>query len=157
MAKPRVIDRDLGYKAIKARWLKAGRPVVEVGIFGDARERDDDVFGNIELGATHEFGGGNVPERSFLRSTIDERVNAYRRFLGRIGAQYVRGKVSLKVGLGRLGLKVVADVKKKIVDRIPPPLKDRTIKRKTVGGKSGETPLVDTAQLLNSLAHRVKA
>lgn len=156
MTKPKFTDRDLGYKAIRARWLKGGRPVVEVGILGENREREDGVFGNVELGATHEFGGGNAPERSFLRATVDERVNAYRRFLGRIGRQYVDGKMTLARGLGLLGLKVVADVRKRITDGISPPLEDATKKRKEVGGKAGDTPLVDTGQLINSIAHRVK-
>ena len=43
-----------------------------------------------------------------------------------------------------------------INEGIDPPLTEGTLKRKTVNGKVGDTPLVDTGQLKQSIRYKVE-
>ena len=51
-------------------------PSVKVGILGQAASRPGEELNNAEIGATHEFGtvDGRIPQRSFLRMPIEEKL-----------------------------------------------------------------------------------
>jgi hypothetical protein len=104
-----------------------------------------------DVGSFHEFGLG-VPQRSFIRGWFDEAVGS-----GELGALLsaqlklaVAGKVTLDQALERVGLKVEAGVKKRITQRIPPPLAPSTIAK-----KGSSVPLIDTGQLRASIRAKV--
>jgi hypothetical protein len=159
--KSHVRDIDHGFQELKAelKRLAAEGLEVKVGILGDTdkNERTDGPLTNVEIGAIHEFGGGNVPQRSFLRSTVDLKQAEYRRLINNGLRKMVthRGG-SLRDGAMRLlelvGMKAAADVKARITEGagIPPPLAPSTIAR-----KGSSRPLVDTGQLLNSISWKV--
>lgn len=58
-------------KLLKA--LKGKQSTVVVGILGKNAAREG-YKSNAEIGAVHEFGGGNVPQRSFLRIPIADNL-----------------------------------------------------------------------------------
>lgn len=149
----RVQIRDKGWDKI-ARNAKHPPVRATVGIQGPeaAAERGSGLT-NAGLAAIHEFGSPSrsIPERSFLRSTFDEKVKGYEKELDRIaGAQIDGAQLSGEMRL--LGEQYRADVIDKIRSGIPPPLADATVARK--GGET--TPLIDTGQLLNSISVVVK-
>ena len=45
------------------------KPKIRVGVLvaKNARNESDDTSDNVKIGAIHEFGQGNMPQRSFLR------------------------------------------------------------------------------------------
>lgn len=65
-------------KLLKALALKGS--VARVGILGDKTVRSNNEkkqgLNNAEVGAIHEFGGANHPQRSFLRVPIAEHLES---------------------------------------------------------------------------------
>jgi hypothetical protein len=113
-----------------------------------------------EIAAIHEFGAprANIPRRSFLLDTFQEGegLDALQKFLTRIARGILNNQLTVDQALGQLGVWAVSQVKRRIKEHIPPPLKPATIRRKTVDGKEGDVPLVDTAQLLNAITYEVQ-
>jgi hypothetical protein len=105
----------------------------------------------LEVAVVHEFGGGSVPQRSFIRATIDEKRAEIERLQQHLAMQVVEGKLSPEQALGVLGAKVAAWCKVRIAAGIAPALKPATVKR-----KGSSKPLIDTGQLRSSVTWRVE-
>lgn len=160
-----VIERDLGFKRIRDTFLKAGTPVVKVGIQASealAEHKSGDFGGgtrqltNLEVGVINEFGapGASIPERSFVRSTALNGAEKYFRTIKVIVKAVLAGLTSVPAGLELLGLQVASDMKTTIDKGISPPLKHR--RKVPIGVKPGkQVPLIDTGQLRNSITHVV--
>lgn len=50
-------------------------PIVKVGILGDGSKRQNGGLTNASVGLVHEVGDGQMPQRSFLRVPISERLD----------------------------------------------------------------------------------
>lgn len=100
----------------------------------------------ILVGTVHEFGSPtkNIPERSFLRSTLNEKKSEYKEFLTILGKKIATGTIESEKALNLLGLKVTSDVKDKITDLDSPALKYRE-----------GNPLVDTGHLRQTITYQV--
>lgn len=100
----------------------------------------------------------DVPERSFLRATIDEKgaeyVELIRRGLGRV----VDGRMSVERVFGLLGARVAADVRNRIRAGIAPELTAATLRKKTRAsdGAVANTPLILTGQLLKAITWAIR-
>lgn len=103
-----------------------------------------------DVAAINEFGMG-VPERSFLRSTIDAGRGKYAKLLRGIGQAMVAGKISPSRGAALVGEIVVGDIKQTIADGVPPPNAESTIV-----AKGSSTPLIASGQLRGAITYRVK-
>lgn len=101
----------------------------------------------IMVGAVHEFGAPekNIPERSFLRSTVTGKRLKYKLLLTKLAAKVVAKKLSLKDALNILGITVQSDVQNMIVDIKEPPLKYRD-----------GNPLNYSGHLKQSITYRIK-
>lgn len=137
-----------------------GKPHVKMGFpieeFSKDHEKSSLTVG--EIAVIHEFGSsdGRVPERSFIRATYDEKHPEWRLLTDSLKKRVVAGKLTVKQALEQIGMRQVADTRSKVADRIPPPLAPETIKRKTVDGKIGDVPLINTGQMINqTLTHKV--
>jgi len=148
-----ITDRDNGARALLAR-LEAQRGArVRVGVLDDAAKRTEDGEGPmtlLEVAAVHEFGAGHVPQRSFIRATVDAREAEIRDLQRALSVQILRGDVEEDVALERLGAKVAAMCQNRIADGIAPELAPETIER-----KGSSKPLVDTGQLKAAITFRV--
>lgn len=122
-----VTDTDKGYRALMGVLGDLSGAGVDVGILQDKGSFKDEDSGITLAGyaAVNEFGSedGHVPERSFLRSTVDERQDEYGRELDRAMGEAVDGAIrggqsgalaALDRGLGRLGARAARDVQSKI-------------------------------------------
>lgn len=100
----------------------------------------------IMVGTVHEFGSPkrSIPQRSFLRSTIQEKRRPYKRMFAKLSKQIVAGTRTLKESLGLVGLQVQSDVQQKIRDIKSPPLKHRK-----------GNPLIDTSHLQQSITFQI--
>lgn len=145
------VDRDRGYRALLLGIAKlAEEPYVTLGIHEDVgARRDEDGATVAEYATFNEFGMG-VPERSFLRSTVDEDREEIARRLETAITDQLDGRRTVGQALERLGLWTVGRVKKKIRDLRDPPNAPRTIAL-----KGSDNPLIDTGRMRNSIAHRV--
>lgn len=167
-----IIDKDMGWDALERTVGKLGaNPYVLVGVQGtDApKPHPDSDLTNIELATIHEFGLG-VPERSFIRRTIDMHEAALRDLLTVLGQRTMFDKLDATHALGLVGEETVGLIKQQIRDHIPPPLAAQTIKDKNASaiqrhgpgstsrnGVSMDTsvPLIRSGTLINSITYRV--
>lgn len=159
-----VIDNRSAWDRILRELKELRRTVVTVGVHDDASARPGDDLTNPQLAAIHEFGAGRIPERSFLRATIDQdrRVETFARDQA---AEVAAGLRPAQQAGERIGVMATAAVKQRIRSHIPPPLAAVTIERKLEKGAHGgglasmagsaAAPLIDTGQLINSITYKV--
>jgi hypothetical protein len=146
----RIVDKDRGFRALGERLRAAGERIVKVGIFGAAASADHGGLSNVDIGTIHEFGTDDIPQRSFIRATVDESRPQIQELQRKLGRGVVKGTITEDRGLGVIGAAVVGMIQKRIADRIPPPLQPETIAR-----KGSSVPLIDTGQLRQSIAWEV--
>jgi hypothetical protein len=144
-----------------------GKPYVEMGFpeeqFGTQQKPPpgQTPTGTLTVGqiaVINEFGtdDDHVPERSFLRSTFDVMKPKWLRLTDKYRNAIMEGKMTVMKALELIGLVQVSDVRLKVKARIPPPNAPSTIKQKTVNGKIGDVPLIDSGQMINeTLTHKV--
>jgi hypothetical protein len=147
-AKVKVIDK--GWKKIGQSMQKFAKgKTAAVGIqAGEADISREGGATNVLIGVVHEFGakGGQIPERSYMRSTFDANKSTYQTLLNKIGANVFSAK-EIEGELLLLGEKYRKDIIDKIRSGIEPALADSTIE-----AKAGDTtPLIKTGQLINAL------
>ena len=159
-----VTDRDLGYKNILGAFgdLAEGKHVV-VGIRAAAGGEDvGDGFNLASLAAVHEFGtdkagpGRNmvIPERSFLRSTVDAQKEAIADRMEGAVVKVLDGSSDVDRELGILGEMVAGAIKQAIADRtIGGPANAQA----TIDAKGSSTPLVDNGRLRQSIDSEVRS
>lgn len=147
-----VRDIDRGWKRIRRQLTKFDGAAVIVGIQSDEPPRAGGTSMAL-VAAANEFGtdDGHVPERSFLRSTMDENRTRYFRLARDLHDDVIRGKIRIWPALSRIGQKAQADVQKKIVDLRDPPNAPSTIAR-----KGSSNPLIDTGAMRQSIRYVVE-
>ncbi len=152
-------DTDRGWKALMKKVAESDH-VVTIGLQGAQGEAEhtDTGLTNAHLASVHEFGAvidtGNgevvIPERSFIRSTVDKNDN-YKKVVRQIAEGLMKGKVPDAVtGLKLLGEKVSSDIKRSIEQGLKPENAASTIAR-----KGSSKPLIDTAQMKNAITYDV--
>ncbi len=153
----KVRDRDRGLKKLKRNLKNTGKNFVTVGIFG---ERADAAHAgteksNVEIAGFHEFGTPTIKPRSYIRATVDAEKGRIRQLQKRLAEQIIKRRTTEAQGLNLIGVFLQGKMQTRIQAGIAPPLEDATIKRKTVQGKKGTTPLIDTGQLIQSITFAV--
>ncbi len=135
-----ITEKDNGWKKLKKAFQEK-KAFLTVGIHGSAGS--DEVL----IGTVHEFGSPErgIPERSYLRSTFEEKREALYEQMETAIESTLEG-VPLGQALGRIGLGLVAAIQGKIRSNIAPPLKQETIDR-----KGSSVALIDTGRLINSI------
>ena len=156
---------DHGWDAIKQRVgaLRGSGAVVNVGVQG-AQAAANHQGGRLtvaQLATIHEFGKVIhqprmrrtivIPERSFLRATVDLYRDAIARRQVLLSQGYILGKFDLKPAMELLGQYVVGLIKQRIANGIPPANSPYTI-----ANKGSSKPLIDTGQLRNSITYTVQ-
>jgi len=136
-------DTDAGKQLAEALAAMAGAEVW-IGI----RSTKDPDSHIVRYAAANEFGSveRGIPERSFMRSTVDEQAPKYARMAKRAMSAQTRGDFVRQLDL--LGVVAVGDVQQKITSNLPPPNAPATIARKKSSGT-----LRDTGRMLQSIGH----
>lgn len=153
----KVTERDRGWRKLRREVFRVGQHVT-VGVHGEDEGRKGGQIGNVELATVHEFGSERegIPERSFIRYTIDTNILKYRRLVHALGQQVYRTRITTAQALEILGLKVASDMRRTF-DRTPagwPPIEASTAAGREFGGTK---PLVDRKELQRSVKHKVFA
>ena len=146
-----VEDIDRGYARAMRELVRLANPSVTVGVHGDADDYEDGAT-VATIARVHEFGhsGKGIPERSFLRSTIDENERRYAAALGDGIERSIMGKSTVYKELELLGLEVKGDVQQKITDIRTPPNAPSTS-----AAKGSSNPLIDTGHMRQNITHKV--
>ena len=158
MIKTNIHIDDSGMKEFADR-VKKLRGSVDIGVFG---ERDSE---QVIIAGANEFGtdraGKNhktkIPQRSFLRSTLDEEKQNARKAVDAAKVEIVTGRIDKKTFLSRLGLWFENKVKAKILAGGTPFIENApsTAQAKIERGREWPQPLNDEGRLRQSITHRV--
>lgn len=129
-----VRDVDHGYNELKKRWInhKSNRGAV-VGIFGaGAAQGHGEDATNLLVALIHEFGApsAGIPARSWLRAWIDENADEVRRRIRELGKRVISGQLLHDAALEQLGLWIVGRIQARIANKIAPPLKPATVRKR---------------------------
>jgi hypothetical protein len=117
---------------------KGGR--VRVGVF------DGEI---AKIAMIHEYGAprANIPERSFIRSTVAERKTEMQSVMARVVRALIAKQIDRTRALSLIGAWLQGAIKAQItVNGTFLPLAVATIRR-----KGSDKPLIDTGQLVNSI------
>lgn len=146
----RITDRDRGLQALAARL--APKAQVRVGILADAPKETKDgeptSASLIEIAGYHEFGApdAGIPQRSFIRATLDEKGPEIHQALVSQARLVALGKLDIVNALHRVGAFVAGQMKARISAGIEPPLDPATVAK-----KGSSKPLINTGQLRSSI------
>lgn len=156
MVKPK-ISFEVRNTAVMDRLLKEmpklRKSYVTVGFFeGKTYEDGTDV---VEVAMWNEFGTKNTPQRSFIRSTIEENSDKINRWREEALVEIVEKGATAKKALDGLGEKIVILIQNKIKSNVPPPNAPSTMaaKKRENSTNWGRT-LMDTETMLNSVTFR---
>lgn len=153
MANSRMVVRDRGFNRLM-RIVRAPLPEVTVGVH-DSEGAATEEGGSITVAGvaeTHEFGLGNVPERSWLRAYFDGNDARIKAMVRRAATAVLQGKVKPEQALNLIGLQIVGEIKSRIQSGIKPALSPRYLKRK---GADKATPLIRFGQFIGSIKHKL--
>lgn len=126
---------------------------VTIGVHEDAGQYPDGTM-VAEVALWNEFGTRFIPERSFIRSAIDENqglINAWRE---EAISKIIAGKWTVEKALDALGFRIQVLVQNKIRSNVPPPNAPATVAHKTKEGVPQRT-LMETELLLRSIKYKV--
>lgn len=145
-----VIDRGDGFK--KLRKLPGG--TVLVGLVGARAEETHSMASDhssvVEIGLHHEFGTERLPERSYIRKTLDDNAGKYRALVVELAALILEETMTPKEALDILGSTVAADMKQTILNILQPPVTPETEKRRGSG-----PPLLVTREILGAIGYKI--
>lgn len=161
---------------IKKAILDLARTTVHVGIPSEKASRKatsgKEQMTNATLGYIHEFGSPahNIPARAWLVPGVVASKDKWTNYLEQAAKLAFEGKpASVDKALHAAGTTARDSVKQRISAGIAPPLAESTKQRRrgkhknTKAGPSdlaphfgGFTPLVDTAQMLNSITYALR-
>jgi phage gpG-like protein len=158
MIKPKVHIDDSGMQQFVDR-VKKLHGSVDIGVFGDKDSEEVIIAGANEFGTDRAGKGHNItiPQRSFLRSTLDEEKESARRAVDKAKLEVITGRLEKKKFLGRLGLWFENKVKAKILAGGTPFIENApsTAQAKKDRGREWPQPLNDQGRLRQSITHRV--
>jgi hypothetical protein len=123
--------------------------VVNVGFPSSAKEPDG--TSTALIAAVHEYGNEHVPERAFMRTSLQKNRGRYSALNGQNLKKVLNGGMSVDAALGQLGLMASSDIKEQIKNGSYAPLKAATIKR-----KGSSKPLIDTGQMRQSVTYELE-
>lgn len=157
-AKTFVTDKGFD-KAMKEIAKARAGSFVKIGVLSDNAQEDRDGITLAQLAAVQEFGAKNagplknieIPERSYIRSTMDEQRRALNAFTDKLIVQVMLGQFNVKRALGILGEFIQAKIQRKITILKDPPNAPRTIAE-----KGSSNPLIDTGRLRQSIRYETK-
>lgn len=152
---------------IKTNIKELSKYEIQIGVFaGEAKTKNQIDYATIA--GVHEHGftieqnyiskktGKKVqrkiviPERSFIRTTFDEKQDEWVNFIKRRLPKVITGEMSAKQLVELLGERITRDIKKKIKEIDSPPNAPSTIK-----AKGSSNPLIDTGGLRKRVTYKV--
>lgn len=105
-------DRDRGMRALMQRITRRARSRLVVGVLEAAASETnvDSAVSVLSVAIMQEFGGGDLPSRSFLRAWADEQVARNRARLRDVAGRVLRGANEREL-LEQVGAEMVAEVR----------------------------------------------
>lgn len=170
MIKPVITFQDVGLidsiKMLGKRIKGLEGAFVTIGVHEDAGKYTDGPNPPtvVEVALWNEFGTEHIPERSFLRSAIDDNEGTINQWRTEALNKILSGDWPVSKGLEMIGFRVQQLIQNKIKSSVPPPNAPSTVAAKQASGVlPGSLPaggstgtLIDTGLLLRSISFRVQ-
>jgi hypothetical protein len=152
-----------GYRLMATVHALESKPRVKVGILGrdfnqpkaedgQGKNAKPPAFAKLVtvgmVGVWAEFGTETEPERSWLRSTVDEKWREWGKAAGELKKKMLDGTLDTDRALGLMGARIERDIKAKIRSNIGPPNAPSTLRAKAPKTHT----LINTGQFVNSIA-----
>ena len=148
-----VRDTDMGMHKISQLIKKLKKTTLKVGVFSEALNSEEGPSTYVaEYAIANEYGNEHIPERSFMRSTIDEKEKQWTKLVDDALAEAIQGKENFESELYKIGAIARRDIIEKIDSNINPPNSPSTIKKK---GPHKNKTLVDHGVLRSSIEYRI--
>jgi hypothetical protein len=152
-SKVKTVVKDFGFaNAMAEIEFMAGKSFTQIGIQSDAPDPPNDPgISMAQLAAVQEFGSKkrNIPERSYIRSTMDEKRRTFNTFTDALSIRIIQGKITARNALKALGELIESSIKAKITN-----LREPALSPKTIAAKGSSNPLIDTGRLRSSIRHK---
>lgn len=154
-----VTDIDLGFNKIIMDLLKTNNAEILIGVqegsLTKVQSKGDRIqesgISIAQYAAENEFGTNRIPERSFMRSTMDEKASAIQRVIRISIGKVIDNVLQLDKAYNQIGLAIAGLIQKKIRDIVTPPNSPYTIAL-----KKSSKPLIDFGQMIASIRHVVR-
>ena len=144
-----VIEKDLGLRRIMRQIKLMKRSHVKVGLpQGGSTEGRYTMAKLIQAADATEFGKG-VPERSFMRSAIDQNMKFINSIIEQDVNLIMAGRLGVSDALDDIGGHVKLAIVRKIMTGPFKPLSKITVMK-----KGHSVPLFETGQLINSIQYK---
>lgn len=146
-------DKDSGLISIGKMLKDLKKMNLNVGVFSDAVNTEEKTTTYVaDYAIANEYGRGHIPERSFIRSTLNEKQEEWSKLMGSVLLEAIEGKQSLDTGIYKVGAVARSDIIAKIDSNINPPNAPSTIKKK---GTDKNKTLIDHGVLRSSIEARL--
>jgi hypothetical protein len=149
----RTTDIDRGRENILKVLEEVNNSFVTIGIHEGAgkyptTEEQPDPPLISEVAIINEFGSSDrgIPERSFVRSTMDENRHSLHQETKVLHSDVLLGKITTKKALDKLGFKIQTLIQNKIKTLRTPPNSQETIDK-----KKADNPLIDSQLMMRSV------
>ncbi len=144
-----VKDIDMGWGRIQHELMLLDGGFTKVGVqTGEKRIDEGKTSEMAEIAAANELGTKKIPSRPAMRNAFDKNLVAINNFRTELHNKILENKLRAKRALDLLGEFHTSNVKREYTDLKDPPNAPATILK-----KKSSNPLIDTAQLRNSMSH----
>lgn len=126
---------------------------VSIGVHEGAGQYDDGTA-VVEVALWNEFGTSDIPERSFIRSTVAEQTTAINELRAEAFRRMAEDAWSPKKALSMIGTQVAIHIQNKIKSNVPPENAKSTRASKEARGVAQRT-LIDSGLMLRSITYQV--
>jgi len=153
------IDNDKLEKRILDAYEKLDGASFEVGIFGGKNKTTKTSIAFYAL--VNEFGmkkkknNRKIPQRSFMRSTVDENLNSYHNNIDKLLNNITKGTDTPHSLLIKMAIMLEGDIKRKIINFNTPANAESTQWAKGKYRMKVDNPLIDTGAMLAAVTHKV--
>lgn len=138
-------------EGIKALLKRLDDGHVNVGILAKTGKHEDSDLTVAQIGFWNEFGTVVIPERSFIRSTINGQAKDIKAVSRSQLKKVINGQTTTEKALGILGAFTAGLIQERFTNNDWAPNTTRTQNR-----KGSTNPLIDTGQLRQSISYEVK-
>lgn len=159
-----VKDIDHGMKSIRQLIKQIKNTNIKVGVFagavnsksaGKSKSKTAKTQYVADYAIANEYGHGHIPERSFIRSTVEEQKDKWSGLMSDVLYRATSGNAdnqATKSGIYKVGAVARSDIIAKIDSNINPPNSPATIAKK--GAHKNKT-LIDDGVLRTSIEARI--
>lgn len=147
------VKGDAEFKKFIAEAKKVDGAYVAIGLHEDAGSYESGVS-VVEVGLWNEFGTETAPERSWMRSAIDEKREELEEFRGECLNKIADGQLTVRKALEMLGFRIQIILQNKIKSNVPPANAPSTMAHKEREGVE-QTTLMESKLMLRSVTYKV--